>query len=183
MGALTFLREFFDETEEELMEEIKEAEKTKAQAEKKLRELKRKKGKQKKSTNKKLVRNWLITFGLLLLLAVIWWGVRLYGSLPEPFKYECKEMNSCKDCLVAVSCPMIREDVADTFVYFTIKNLNELSGNCDAQISIVQGDSVLFNQTRGLGRLEANETKVFKMPVTVPDGTSKIGVAPNCEWG
>ena len=184
MGLIAILKGFFEESEEELKEEIKEAEKIKKEAENKLKDIKKRKHikKKKKPINKKLVKKWLIISGIILLLIISWWGIQKYISLPKPFKYACKEMNPCLDCLVAASCITFEESPEKEYMYFTIENKNNAKGNCIAQISVEQENSVLSNKSYKLAALEANEIRAFKIPIDLPDGVSQISVTPNCEW-
>ncbi|MFH1642952.1 MAG: hypothetical protein ABIC04_08720 [Nanoarchaeota archaeon] len=183
MGLWKFIKTFFEESEEELKEEIKEADKIKKEAEKRLKELQKRRKIPKKPLDKKLIRNWIIAIGIILLMIFGVWGIQKYRSIPKPFKYVCKETNPCEDCLVTASCVMFEEAVDSSYVHFTLTNQNDVKGDCVAQILIEKEDSILTDKSYKLGTLKADQSKVFKIPVELPGGVSETSVTPSCEWG
>lgn len=179
MNPIDLIKSFFEESEEELKEEIQEAEKIKTDAEKRLKALKKKK---RKPINKKESRNWIIAIIIIILLLGGFYWLNWYKSTPKPFKYKCKKMNPCKDCPVTASCIMFEDKGDADLVHFTIKNHKDVKGECEAQITIEQKGSILSNKTYKLGVIEANQKKIFKTSSGLPTGTSQISVKPNCEY-
>ena len=119
MGIINFIMNFFEESEEELLEDIKEAERIKRESEKRLKELRKKKT---KPIDKKVIRKWSIIIGIIILIIIGWYGIKFYKSIPKPFRYKCEELNPCEDCLVTASCIMFEEAYDEHFVHFTITN-------------------------------------------------------------
>ena len=176
MRFINFLKNFFEESEEELKEEIIEAERIKAVAEKKLKKRK------KEPINKKSTKKWSILIIIILVVILGFWGIQKYRLIPKPFKYVCEEKNPCGDCLVTVSCIMFEETPEKNYLYFIMDNKNNVNGDCTAQISINQENSILLNKTYNLNILKAQESKVFKITVDIPEGQSQTSVTPDCEW-
>lgn len=190
MGLTDFLKTLFEESEEELREEIKEAEKTKKEAEKHIKEIKKRKADKKTATkkrpkkqiNKNQLKIFFISAGIILFIIFILWGFQAIRSLPEPFNYVCNEKNPCEDCLVTANCIMFEETLKKNYAHFTIINQNSVRGDCSVQISITKEGTTLFDKTQGLGILEPGENKRFKIKIPLPEGTSQTQFVPSCEW-
>jgi len=187
MAFLDFIRNLFQESEEELLEEIEEAKKIQKDAELRLKELReRKKKVKKKKINKKVIKKNLIILlkivGIFILGFVIFLSVQKYNSMPKPFKYQCLNPNMCTDCLVATSCIMFEDSGEEAFVHFRIDNKNNVEGDCNANISIIQDQEIIINRVIELGKLEASQKKVFKIKLELPDGKSDVIIDPFCDW-
>lgn len=178
----TWIGELFEESEEELKESIKEAEDTIKEARKKLGEIQKRKKIPRKPIKKKYI---IIPLLVIILIAALTFAVYKYATA---FHYVCKEPNPCKECKVTSSCIAVEEiyskarNETETYVHFTIKNQNSLTGDCYTQIVLETGKEVLSNKTYGIGQIESGRSTVRKIPIELPYGTSNITVIPSCIW-
>ena len=179
MGFIDFLRSFFEESEEELLEDIKEAEKLKKEAEKRLKELKKKNKSRKKLKPMPTKYKVLLTITIVVIVALCYGGYKYMTS----FHFKCEGQNPCKSCGAVILCPQFDEtDQSEHYLHFILENRKNTDGDCSAIVSTKKEGFVLNNKTVSLGIVPANQQKRFKMPLLLPGGESTVTIGPDCEW-
>lgn len=174
------LNNIFEDSEEEIIEEINDAKKQLEEAEKRLKALKKRKKKK-----QVFFKAWHINvlFAAILMFLVFFLAYSFYSSYTPVFRYSCKEKNDCKDCNIAASCVQFEELGGNGHnIHFEVENRNNISGECYAQLYLVFGQTLLENRTIKLGTLEKGETKRFVYEGSLPTGDTEVSVEPFCDW-
>ncbi len=170
---------FLKESEEEIKADIKEAEDIIKERKKQLAELKKnktKKTKSKKPINKKAI--------ILPLIAIIIIGVLgfSYINYSQDFSYNCTKPNPCKNCSVIASCVQFEHlNESNDYLHFEITNKLDQEVECTAKIETTKEGLILNTENYNLGPFQPQETKHFKMVMTLPEGQSEVKVDPTCK--
>ncbi len=198
--VIRYIKQFFEESEEELLENIKEAKETIKENESYIKEAESKLKKLKKSKEEPIRLFTLRNISYLILFALIFIGI-YYGTLFSisryngwkiSYKFECpKDMKDvCPECDIIATC--IQHDInydyftqvnrtkEEVNLYFLAKNQRSETGQCKAELSIESAGKVIHQETLQLGTLKSGEERVYKTKIVIPEGESKFIVKPEC---
>ncbi|MFC1704784.1 hypothetical protein ACFLZ6_00470 [Nanoarchaeota archaeon] len=181
MGFIDFLSNIFDESEEELKKQIKEAELLRKEAEAKLKKIKKNKPKKKKKSN---VKYFVIPAILALVVVVLISILNIGGGEPngsQDYVVGCMDESPCEDCEFVVLCPSIEEGEEDHYLHFTLENRLEENLDCVIHLNLEGGGGLTHNKTMDVGVIAANKRTAFKTKITVPGGKSTSTIVPVCE--
>ncbi len=178
MGFIDFVKSFFEESEEELLEDIKEAEKLKKYAEKRLNEVRKAKKQRKKLKPMPLKHKLLILAGIMIIVALTY-GIYKYKTT---FHFKCNDVHQCEDCKFLILCPQFEElGQEEHYIHFILENRKDESVGCKATITLEKLNSIISNKTVELGVVQPNTKQHFKVAMQLPSGDSVIKVEPICE--
>jgi len=190
-----FFSDFFEESEEELNERIRQAKKVIDESEKKLNQLK---GKGKNNNQRPLkkeatpdasespfLRNVPWKVGIIVLLLVLVFAAIFMFDSSEISHFFCQGENSCADCDVIIDCLKLLEkpegEQLSHSLLFKVRNQMSTKGDCYVNITI-------FNQTIKKEYvldqivLKPHQTKSFNIAIGMPAGNSEFNLVPSCNY-
>lgn len=184
MGLKGFFDSVFEDSEEELVADIKEAEELIRERKKQLEALKRKRmkakhdfaPKPKKKTSYVDYLCFIIPIVIAIIIIVI--GLSLPAGQEKNHAIYCEGDPECTDCEIVLSCV----GLTDYEVSFRLTNQLNADGNCIVDILFSQEDEMINKKTYAIGAVKSKETIKTSIPIEMPEGDTKISVIPTCEW-
>lgn len=186
MGLKNLFDDVFEDSEEELKADIKEAQELIKEREKQLEEvIKRKMQKKTKvhhtkpKKKKSSIADYLyFAVPLVLAVVIIIIGISLSGSQEAEQSIYCEGDPECPDCEIVVSCL----DISDEEINFRLTNQLNADGECIVDVIYSQEDILIDKKTYAIGNVDAKETVKTTVPIEMPSGKTSISILPTCEW-
>jgi hypothetical protein len=195
MGLKDIFAGIFEDSEEELKADIKEAEELIKDRHQQLEELRRGKERRKDTAKKararpvpkKIIKKpkktnyadylyFIIPVAIAVVIIII--GLSLSSVQKEERGIYCEGDEECPDCEIVVSCV----ELSDEALAFRLTNQMNADGECIVDILFSQEAKLIDKKTYGVGKIKQKETIKTQVPIDMPTGNTQISVLSTCDW-